>query len=416
MTPPPVSRRQAILAVSGAAAGAALSSIGIIPKPSAAAAATIKLGWLGDRSGDFALIGIQKYHAAQLAVKEINDKGGLLGRQVELIAPDTQSDNRRYQEMARQLILQDQVDVIHGGMTSASREAIRPIMDQNKMLYFYNNQYEGGVCDTYTFCTGCVPEHQVFTLIPGLIKKFGPKLYTIAADYNFGQITAKWVRQVATQNGGQIIGEEFIPLDVGQFSSTIERIEKAKPDLLVTLLVGITQSAFYEQRVSAGLKLPMATTVNMAQGYEHKRFKPPALENMYVTTNYMEELTNPSARAFAKRFRAMFPNDAYIGEEAAAEYEGIHLWAEGVRRAKTADKDAVRKALETGVSFNGPSGPVILDPKTHHTTRNLFLVHADAHHNIHVDKEFYHVAPDWLSKDKGCDLPVKPDQTQYQPA
>jgi branched-chain amino acid transport system substrate-binding protein len=112
----------------------------------------------------------------------------------------------------------------------------------------------------------------------------------------------------------------------------------------------------------------------------------------------------------------MFPNDAYIGEEAAAEYEGIHLWAEGVRRAKTADKDAVRKALETGVSFNGPSGPVILDPKTHHTTRNLFLVHADAHHNIHVDKEFYHVAPDWLSKDKGCDLPVKPDQTQYQPA
>ncbi len=70
------------------------------------------------------------------------------------MAPDTQSDNQRYQEMARKLILEDKVDVVMGGYTSASREAIRPIMEQNKMLYFYNNQYEGGVASKYTFATG----------------------------------------------------------------------------------------------------------------------------------------------------------------------------------------------------------------------------------------------------------------------
>jgi branched-chain amino acid transport system substrate-binding protein len=109
----------------------------------------IKIGWLGDRTGDFAVVGVQKYNAAQLAVKEINDKGGVLGRQLELVSEDAQSDNRRYQEMARKLILQDKVDVLHAGFTSASREAIRPIIDQNKMIYFYNNQYEGGVCDSW---------------------------------------------------------------------------------------------------------------------------------------------------------------------------------------------------------------------------------------------------------------------------
>ena len=103
---------------------------------------TIKLGGLYDRTGDFALVGIQKYNAALLAISEINANGGLLGKQIELIAPDTQSDNTRYQEMARKLILEDKVVAIHGAMSSASREAIRPIMEENKMLYFYNNKYE----------------------------------------------------------------------------------------------------------------------------------------------------------------------------------------------------------------------------------------------------------------------------------
>src|SRR5690625_1712204 len=101
---------------------------------------TIKLGVLEDRSGDFALVGIQKSHAVELAVDEINEDGGLLGKQIEIIAPDTQSDDKRFQEMARKLILEDEVDAIMGAFSSASREAIRPIMEEHEMLYFYNNQ------------------------------------------------------------------------------------------------------------------------------------------------------------------------------------------------------------------------------------------------------------------------------------
>ncbi len=104
------------------------------------------------------------------------------------------------------------------------------------------------------------------TLIKSMIKKYGPNIYTIAADYNFGQITAQWVKKTAEENGGKIIGEEFIPLSVSQFSSTISKIQQAKPDVLVTLLVGVPQSSFYEQWSKSGIKgLPMATTVNMAQ-------------------------------------------------------------------------------------------------------------------------------------------------------
>lgn len=375
----------------------------------------IKFGLLEDRSGDFALCGAYKTHAAQLAIDEINAAGGLLGRKIELIAPDTQSDNQKYQEMARKLILQDKVDVIMGGFSSASREAIRPIMEEHKMLYFYNNQYEGGVASHYTFCIGAIPEHQVEPLIKYMVDNYGKRCYTIAADYNFGQITADWVEKAVKENGGEIVGEEFLPLSVSQFSSSIEKIQNAKPDFLVVLLTGVTQSSFYGQWAKAGLNIPMATTINIAQGYEHKRFDPPALANMYVTAQYIEELDTPEAQEFTKKYREKFPDDPYIGMEAEATYVGINLWAEAVRRAGTTEVEAVIKELENNLSFDGPAGKVTIDPKTHHTIRDIWIIHCDEKHNITFKQKFEQIIPYWLSDVKGIDLTKSSPNAQYTP-
>jgi branched-chain amino acid transport system substrate-binding protein len=158
-------RRFALTTLAGTLAGASL-----LMSTHAVAADPIKLGILEDQSGNFAIAVIPKIYAYQLAVDEINAKGGVLGRQLQIIHYDTQSDNTRFQEFARRLIQQDKVDVIFGAFSSASREAIRPIMDRYKQLYFYNNQYEGGVCDSNVFVTGAVPEQQFSTLIPLLLE------------------------------------------------------------------------------------------------------------------------------------------------------------------------------------------------------------------------------------------------------
>jgi len=378
----------------------------------------IKIGVLEDQSGEFSLVGIQKLHAAELAIEEINENGGLLGQEVEIVAPDTQSDNNRFQEMARKLILEDKVDVVMGGYSSASREAIRPIMEQNKMLYFYNNQYEGGVASKYTFTTGSIPDHQIGTLMEGLIEEYGPKVYTIAADYNFGQISADWVRTETEKLGGETVGEEFIPLGVSQFASTISRIKAADPDILVTLLVGQEQSSFYGQWAKSGNKeIPMATTVNMAQAYEHKRFEPPSLANMYVTVTFMEELADvmPSAKEFVDKFYEKYPDDKYVGMEAEAEYTGIMLWAEAVKKAGTTETEAVIEALESGISVEGPAGKVTIDPASHQAIRNVFLARADENHKVTFPKEWEAVQPTWLAEEKGVDLTKKDDFSQYTP-
>ena len=160
---------------------------------SSAWADTIKLGILEDETGNFAIAVVPKIHAYELAVKEINAAGGVLGKQLEIVRYDTQSDNRRFQEFARRLIKKDKVDVVFGAFSSASRESIRGIMEKGKILYFYNNQYEGGVCSKTTFVTGAVPEQQFSTLVPWMMEKYGKNVYTIAADYNFGQLSAEWV-------------------------------------------------------------------------------------------------------------------------------------------------------------------------------------------------------------------------------
>jgi urea ABC transporter substrate-binding protein len=381
------------------------------------AANPIKIGVLEDQSGDFALATICKVHAIQLATDEINGKGGIAGRPIELVIYDTQSDNTRYQEFMRRVLQKDKVDVVFAGFSRASREAYRPIVDQLHGFCFYNNQYEGGVCDANMIVTGAVPEQQFSTLIPWMMQKFGKRIYTIAADYNFGQISAEWVRNIVKDNGGEMVGEEFIPLGVSQFSQTIKNIQAAKPDVLVTLLVGTAQSSYYEQANAAGLHVPMGSSVNVGQAYEHKRFKPPTLANMYVTTNYIEEVDTPASKNFVARFHAKFPNEPYINQEAENSYLAVYLYKEMVERAKGSTKPAdLRKIIAMGdVSFDAPEGKVTIDPKSQHMSHTIYLAKVNDDHSISFPYVWHDIKPYWLGE-AGADLTKKNPQKQYTPS
>ena len=384
--------------------------------PAMAQDGPIKIGVLEDQSGDFAAATMVKVHAIELAAKEINDAGGIGGRPVELVVYDTQSDNRRYQEFMRRVLQSDKVDVVFAGFSSASREAYRPIVNQFDGLAFYNNQYEGGVCDNNMIVTGAVPEQQFSTLIPWMMEEYGPNVYTLAADYNFGQISAEWVRQIVEENGGTMVGEEFIPLGVSQFGQTIQNIQATEADFVVTLLVGAAQASYYEQAASASVGLPMASSVNVGQGYEHKRFTPPSLANMFVTTNYIEEIDSPASNDFVERFHAMFPDEPYINQEAANSYIAMNLYKQMVERAGTTDHDAVRAVLAEGdVCFDGPSGNVCLDPKSQHMSHTIYLAKVNDDHSISFPKVWEDIKPYWLG-DAGCDLTQNDPSAQYTPS
>jgi branched-chain amino acid transport system substrate-binding protein len=400
----------------GLRAAALTGTLVLVSSTVFAAENPIKLGVLEDQSGDFAVATIGKVHAIQLAADEINKAGGIMGRPLELVTYDTQSENTRYQEFMRRVLQRDKVDVVFAGFSSASREAYRPIVDQFNGFAFYNNQYEGGVCDGHMVVTGAVPEQQFSTLIPYMMQTYGKKVYTLAADYNFGQISAEWVRNIVKENGGQMAGEEFIPLGVSQFSQSIQNIQKAKPDFVVTLLVGTAQASYYEQAASANVGLPMASSVNVGQGYEHKRFKPPSLKDMYVTTNYIEEIDTPSSKAFLAKFKAKFPNEPYVNQEAENSYLAVYLYKQMVERAKSTKRDEIRKVIAMGdVCMDAPEGKVCIDPKSQHTSHRMRLISVGPQHEVTVEKDYGTIKPYWLG-DIGCDLTKKNDKDQYTPS
>jgi branched-chain amino acid transport system substrate-binding protein len=382
----------------------------------AQAADPLKVGLLEDVSGDLAVFGIPKLHGSQLAVEEINKSGGILGRQIELIHLDPQGDNARYQEFARRLLSKDKVDVLIGGITSASREAIRPIIDRTSTPYFYTNQYEGGVCDASMVSMGAVPEQQFSTLIPWMVEKFGKKVYVIAADYNFGQISAEWNRKIMKDLGGEVVGEEFIPLGVSQFAQTIQNIEKAKPDWLLTINVGAAQDSFFEQAAAAKLNLPMGSSIKIMLGFEHKRFKPPALNNMHATANWFEEIDTPEANDFKKRWHARFPDEPYINDMGYNAYNALYMYKALVEKAKSIKLDDIRKVIATGdACIDAPEGKVCIDPKSQHTSHRMRLISVGPQHQVTVEKDYGTIQPYWLGQ-IGCDLTKKNDKDQYTPS
>jgi branched-chain amino acid transport system substrate-binding protein len=379
----------------------------------AMAADEIVVGSIIDMSGGLDIYGKPMADCMALAVEEQNAAGGLLGKKLKLATYDPQSNMQLYAQFAQQSALKDKSTVVMGGITSASREVIRPVLTRNKTLYFYNTQYEGGVCDRNTFCTGVTPGQTVAKLIPYAMKKWGKKVYVVAADYNYGQITSQWVKKFVQDNGGSVASIDFFPLDVTNFGPTISKIEAAKPDMIVSALVGGAHISFYRQWAAAGLtkKIPLASTT-FAGGNEHIVLSPAETDGFLISYNYFQNLDTPQNKAFKerfyKRFGADYPN---ITELAMGTYQGFKLWAEGVKKAGSLDREKMIAALETGIAIDGPSGKVTLDAATHHCVLNVSIAEV-RNKQLNIVETFQQQPP--VDTSAVCNLLKNPkDNQQY---
>jgi len=408
-----VSRRQVLR--DGAVAGLGMSASMLLGRQ-AKAADDVAVGSILDATGPINIYGLPMIDATKFAVDAINQSGGVLGRKLRLIEADCQSNNQIYAQNAVKLILDDKVSVLMGGITSASREAVRPVVGRYSAVYFYNEQYEGGVCDKLVFCTGVTPAQQLGVLVPWAAKQHGKRFYTLAADYNYGHISADWVKVYLKAAGGELSGEEFIPLDVVNFDSVIQRLQSAKPDVVMSLLVGGNHIAFYRQFAAAGLKEKMAiVSATFGLGNEQVVLKPQEAEGIVVIYPYFQELDNAVNKDWVAAWRKRFgANYTYITDSACTVWNGWHLWAMAVNKANSLDRDKVIAALETGLTFNSPEGTIRLDPKSHHVVHSVHLAKVNDKNGFSIMESFANVEPSDTMK--VCDLIANPNEhKQYTP-
>src|SRR5690242_15550541 len=401
-----INRRSVLQSAIGGALAAPL-----VMRHAALGADPIKVVGIHDASGGLDIYGQPMIACLQFAVDEANEAGGLLGRPIELINYDPQSNIQLYTQFATQAATKDRAAVVHAGITSASREAIRPVLRRFNTLYFYNTQYEGGVCDRNCFCTGSTPTQNVDKLVPFTLKRFGKKVYTIAADYNYGQITSKWVKKFVQDNGGEVLATDYFPLEVSDFGPAITKIQAAKPDFIMSVLVGGNHISFYRQWAAAGMNktVPVASTT-FGNGLEQQVTTPEEHKGYIAAQSYFQEVDTPANQAFLKKFLPKYgATSKYVTALAIQTYHGMPLWALGVQKANSVDRMKVIQALESNISFSGPAGKTAIDPQTHHCSLDVYIAEAQ--------NRTFKVVESWPQQKPSdtqavCDLKKKPNDNQ----
>src|SRR5690349_2749167 len=217
---------------------------------------SINVGVIMDMTGALSFMGIASANVARMVIDDINAKGGLLGRHLNLLIEDSATTDSVAEAKAAKLVQQDQVDVILGGIYSSTRQAIkRQAVQKGRKLYIYPEQYEGQECDPLIFCTGPVPAQQVEPLIPWLMQQTGAKkFYLPSADYIWPHTMNKKVRQVVTASVGTIVGEEYFHLDHADYGATVDKIMSSGAEVVFNTTVPPGVAPFLEQLHNAGFR------------------------------------------------------------------------------------------------------------------------------------------------------------------
>lgn len=418
-----VSRRQLIRYSALGAAGIATSGLlaacgsGSASSGGGASKGPIKLPVILDATGPLNIYCLPQIAAIRLALDDINGRGGLLGRRVELDFHDGQSAQDTYVQFANEVLPRADSTVVIGAVSSASREAMRPVVDRYRKPYIYPALYEGGVCDTYTFIRGLTPSQQLKeALIPWAAQNLGKKMYTIAADYLAGHVYAQWADIYGRSSGVQRVGQDFVPLDVTEFQALITKIQSSGADFVFSVLVGANHLNFYRQFAAAGLtdKIKIVSPV-FGLGNEHIVLSPKEGQGIVTALDYFQELDTPTNRRFVALWRSRLGSQfPYVTDYAVLAWDSVQIWAKAVQQAGSTAPEQVLKALESNIAYESPAGQIRLQPETHHFELPVHLAQVNAKHGFDILHSYDMVAPAY--EEQVCNLQTAPDtQKQFIP-
>jgi branched-chain amino acid transport system substrate-binding protein len=348
-----------------------------------AGGASIKVGVIADQTGPLSVMGVANANVARMVIGDLNAKGGLLGRHVDLCLEDSETNDLVAADRAAKLVEQDRVDVVFGGIYSSTRQAIKqPVVVKGQTLYIYPEQYEGQESDPLIFCTGPVPAQQVDPFIPWLMRKTGAKtFYLPSADYIWPHVLNARVRDVVTANGGRIVGEEYFPLDHLDYRATVDRIASTRADVVFNTIVPPGLAPFFEQLHDSGFTQRGGHLVCTYFDENVLSMLPAAhADGLYSCLDYYQTVDDPFSRKLLAQYDALYPDQGKFtgGSACSGLYRGLRMWAAAVTEAGSLAQTDMIAALDHARIGEGPGGPAAMVPGQHHVRMNMYIAQARA--------------------------------------
>lgn len=358
----------------GLRAGVLARALPALPA-AAVAASPVKVAMMIPLSGPAGLFGPSSRNCAELGVEEINARGGIAGRPIELLIGDAGLAPAEATQAALKLWKGNGAQAFIGMHDSAVRNALVGLF-KGAVPYIYTPTYEGGECAKATYVIGETPSQQLEPVMPWLAKERSlARWYFIGNDYVWPRDTNKAARRYVTASGGRVVGEEYLPFTVDNFDSNLAKIRESGADAVLVTLVGGASVGFNRAFASFGLadrSIRLGTLIeeNTLAGIGAQNSA-----NLYSSAGYFSAIETPAARAFAARYARKF-GDKAAALNALAEscYEGLLLLEALTARAGGLAVAELEKTAD-GTAYEGPRGKLVLQGR--HCSKDIYLARAE---------------------------------------
>lgn len=333
---------------------------------------TIKVGVLLSTTGDFSISETPMKNCAQMAIDEINEKGGINGKKIKAIYSDYGSDPSMAAEKAQELILNDKVCAIVGTNSTSTRLSVEPIIEKYDNLLVYNTFYEGEKPSDNVLYTNTVPSQQVDGFLPYITKNIGKKIFFVGSDYEFPKNTISYAKKKLKDLGAECVGEEYAPSGTTDFASIVNKIKSAKPDVIFSAVAGNDSVSFYSDCSQYGIDMKKTQICSVACHEGTVKGIGKAAVGTYSCFNYFNVLGTTESDEFVKKYKEKYGTDTTVNNGAESTYTGVYMLADAIEKAgSTKPADIVKAAA--GMEISCPAGKIKMDEKNHHAWLPIYI-------------------------------------------
>lgn len=366
----------------GVGAVALASAPALLKTAWAQGAGPIKIGVPTAVTGTFAALGAQVVRTCKLVAKEVDERGGVLGRKVEFVFDDTQGNPANCVRKAQEMVERHKVNLLTGIMASSEALAVTAKITEWNTLFISSINGAGELT-----AEKLVPNFfRANTSGPmgaraiALYLKDAPQktFYAIGLDYAWGHSSVAVFEKEIQRAGKEFTGKVFAPTGTKDYSTYITKIRQANPDGLYVAMTGDDATAFYQQaaQFKLGEKIQMVTEL-----VDILNLKPAgdATLGLIGSSRYAFTIQSPENKAFVKRFQAEFKEmpDTFDGEQ----YQALHVLFRAIEKAKSTETAPLVKALE-GLELTSVKGKLVMRECDHQASQQGFVVKATKHPNV----------------------------------
>jgi len=303
------------------------------------------------------------------AIDEVNEQGGIDGRELHAIHYDPASQAAHFSILADQLLGDDGVRIIFGCYMSSERKAVLPIVERRNALLFYPAQYEGFEYSRNVIHTGAVPNQNSIPLGHYLLQEVGRDFFMVGSDYIWPWESDRIMSDMIRSGSGRIVGERYLKLDAAEeeYAFLVREIKRTKPDGIFCNFVGDSIGYFYRAYAEAGLDpktMPIASLTTSEADIAEIGVE--ASVGHITAATYFESASSDANRSAVARYRKRYGNAERTNMCWESAYFQVHLAASAMRAAGSDDADRIRQAL-FGLEYDAPQGKVQIDPENGHT-------------------------------------------------